>query len=218
VVWLAIVFASTMVLVSILHQVRSAIHALQGYISYTSVFESNGIPGSERFLLIRTRWPNGLLLLDRGRCVGLIIRLRRRPARNASSSNGLPTLGAHSSRVIAFIALDSSGQHGLADIAFTTLILLILVGIRRSRGRDLKYALRHRPRDQQTLLFGAMAASSRRCTSRSSSASAHCSVAAAAAQLALSIVATAIVAVAFNRSRRVQRLANRLVYGKRARL
>jgi len=224
VVWLAIVFASTMVLVSILHPgplsdpMRS-----KGYISYTFPFlNPTGIPGSERFLLIPdTLARMGSYFLIVAAAVGLIIRLRRSTGEERQQLKWIAYVGsAILLDVIAFIALDSSGQHGLADIAFTTLILLILVGIPAAAGVAI---LKYRLYDidlviSKTLLFGAMAAFITAVyVAIVVGLGALLGGGGSRPNLALSIVATAIVAVAFQPVRaRVQRLANRLVYGKRA--
>jgi signal transduction histidine kinase len=223
VVWLAIVFAGTMVLVSVLHPgplsdpMRS-----KGYISYNFRFlNPTGIPGSERFLLIPdTLARMGSYFLIVAAAVGLIIRLRRSTGEERQQLKWIAYLGsAILLDIIAFIALDSSGQHGLADVAFTALIVLILVGIPAAAGIAI---LKYRLYDidiviNKTLLFGAMAAFITLVYVAIVVGIGDLVGQGSKPNLGLSILATALVAVAFQPVReRVQRVANRLVYGKRA--
>jgi hypothetical protein len=138
VVWLAIVFAGTMVLVTILHPgplsdpMRS-----KGYVSYDFRFlNPTGIPGSQRFLLIPdTLARMGSYFLIVIAAVGLVLRLRRSRGEERQQLKWIAYVGsAILLTVITFIVLDSSGQHPLADVAFTALILLIVLGIPAAAG------------------------------------------------------------------------------------
>jgi len=223
VVWLAIAFAGTMVVSSAVHPgplsdpMRS-----KGYISYDFGFlNPTGVPGSERFLMLPdTLARMGSYVLIVIAAVGLVVRLRRSTGEERQQLKWIAYVGsAIFLDVIAFIALDTKGQHALADVAFTALILLILVGIPTAAGIAI---LKYRLYDidlviNKSLVYGALAI--------------FISVVYVAIvvgigslvgtggkpNLGLSILATALVAVAFQPVReRLQHVANRLVYGKRA--
>jgi signal transduction histidine kinase len=223
VVWLAVVFAATMALSSALHPgplsdpMRS-----KGYVSYNFGFlNPTGISGSERFLSIPdTLARMGSYFLIVIAATGLVIRLRRSTGEERQQLKWIAYVGsAILLDVITFIALDTSGQHRLADVAFTVLILLILVGIPAAAGIAI---LKYRLYDidiviNKTLLFGAMAAFITVVYVAIVVGLGNLVGMGGKPNLGLSILATALVAIAFEPVReRVQRIANRLVYGKRA--
>jgi signal transduction histidine kinase len=223
VVWLAIAFAGTMVMVSALHPgplsdpMRS-----KGYVSYNFRFlNPTGVPGSERLLMIPdTLARMGSYFLIVIAAVGLVIRLRGSTGEERQQLKWIAYVGsAIFLDVITFIALDTSGQHGVADVAFTALILLILIGIPAAAGIAI---LKYRLYDidlviNKTLLYGAMAAFITVVYVAIVVGIGHLVGTGGKPNLALSILATALVAVVFQPVReRVQLVANRLVYGKRA--
>jgi signal transduction histidine kinase len=223
VVWLAIVFAGTMVVVSALHPgplsdpMRS-----KGYVSYNFEFlNPTGIPGSERFLMIPdTLARMGSYLLIVIAAVGLVIRLRRSHGEERQQLKWIAYVGsAILLDVITFIALDTSGHHGLADVAFTALILLILVGVPTAAGIAI---LKYRLYDidlviNKSLVYGALAIFISVVYVAIVVGIGHLVGTGGKPNLGLSILATALVAVAFQPVReRLQHVANRLVYGKRA--
>ncbi len=223
VVWLAIAFASTMVLVSALDPgplsdpMRS-----KGYISYNFGFlNPTGIPGSGRFLMIPDTLARiGSYFLIVIAAVGLVIRLRRSTGEERQQLKWIAYVGsAIFLDVITFIALDTKGQHALADVAFTALILLILVGIPTAAGIAI---LKYRLYDidlviNKSLVYGALAIFISALYVAIVVGVGSLVGTGGKPKLGLSILATALVAVAFQPVReRVQRVANRLVYGKRA--
>jgi signal transduction histidine kinase len=223
VVWLAILFAGTMVLVSALHPgplsdpMRS-----KGYVSYDFRFlNPTGIPGSERFLVIPdTLARMGSYFLIVIAAVGLVIRLRRSSGEERQQLKWIAYVGsAIFLDVITFIALDTSGQHGLADVAFSALILLIFLGIPAAAGIAI---LKYRLYDidlviNKSIVYGALAVFITTVYVAIVVGIGRLVGTGGKPNLGLSILATALVAVAFQPVReRVQRLANRLVYGKRA--